>query len=88
MTIRRMIVADVTLNGSIAKRTIAFPIAFSRKRTSSREIASVLRLQLLQDFGPDLAADFSGATVGVYAGPTFICGVTFDQDYRAAVVAN
>ena len=88
MTIRRMIVVAVCLRGSVAKRTIAFPIAFSRKRTNSREIASVLRLQLVQDLGPDLASDFAGAIVGVYNGPTFLCGVTFDQDYRAAVVAN
>ena len=85
MSIRRMIVADVSLVGSIARRTIAFPIIFSRKRTSSREIASVLRLQLVQEFGPDLAADFNGASVGVYHGPQLLAGVTLDPSYRAIV---
>lgn len=63
MTIRKMIVVDVSLVGSFAKRTIAFPVAFSRKRTNRVELLEIVRLQLRQELGSDLYGDVSNAVV-------------------------
>lgn len=54
MTLKRMLVVDVTLYGSIAKRTFAFPVAFSKRKTNREELRSLVAVQLKQELGIDL----------------------------------
>lgn len=59
MSIRRMIVCECRFIGSVASRSFAFPVIFSRKRTNATELAQLLSVQLRSELGQDLYQDVS-----------------------------
>lgn len=84
MNCRRKLVADVSLNGS--RKTFQFDCIFSRKRTSGRELAEVLRVQLAESFPTSVG--FNGASVGVYRGADLLAVASVDADFRTVAIAN
>lgn len=85
MNCRRKLVADVSLNGT--RQTFQFDCVFSRKRTSGRELAEVLRVQLAESF-PNASASFAGGSVGVYRGADLLAVASVDADFRTVAIAN
>ena len=84
MNCRRKLVADVSLSGQ--RKTFAFDCVFSRKHTTGRELAEVLKVQLAESF--PASVDFNGATVGVYRGADLLAVASVDATFKTVAIAN
>ncbi len=63
MNVRQMVVVEFSLIGSIAKRSIAFPIVFNRRKTNRKELGEIVAVQLREELGKELVQCVQTVTV-------------------------
>ena len=87
MSLRKMIVVECWFVGSYRSRSFAFPISFSRRRTTRLEVCEIIRRQLVVEFGRDLATDVYRCEAWLPATPQHSYRLSFSNKQLARLVS-